>query len=604
VSRPLTIILAVALQAGLAWGASPALREQHTFTGEVRDIAILGGCVYAATNGGLAVHERADGAHARTLTSQHGLPGNALRVVETMGRRLVVGGDYGVVVLKPTLNCRELPGVEPVAGAVDHDRFDPVMAVTERGGDLFVLRHQTGIARLLYDEGGWRLSATSGRFGLWRAADTLDGRFLIGGLDGSLVDGLVTLTLPSPVLQLVARDDDAVVATGESIELFAGGRIRRLHHRGNNVPASAIADGGALIGTSGGGLYRLVGDTLEPVLDDVRDTATAVAADGEYAWIGFGRDGLHRVRIADATVSASLRPKGEICDNHVTSMTRHRGKLVAGTFDRGACYLDSDGWHPLAELQSPLVHGVASDGQYLWVANSNGIARYDARFAPKPVSKRDPKALRWLTTTAATSATEVAPGQVALTNKHGMVRIFRKKSGRLRVRFTSHDRGVPFAITSIDAAGGELFVSSEKEGVKAMGLAGRPARRFQDPVFLPENWVIKTSAVSADELWVATCQRGVAHVVAGASRIIDETRGLPDNMVTAVAADIRGAFIGTLWGLAWAAADSDTVLAWGLDHGVPDPRSASLFRDGNDLWLGTEAGLAHFELHGTPGSAG
>jgi ligand-binding sensor domain-containing protein len=470
------------------------------------------------------------------------------------------------------------------------------MAMVARGNDLHVLRHQTGPARLLYDDGGWRLTAGTTGFGLWRAATSLDGWLVIGGLDGSLDDGRSTLTLPSPVLQLVAREDDVVIATGESIALFTDGRVRPLMVDGADVAASALDPRASLIGTSDGAIYRLTGDVLDPVLPGGPESVTAVLRDEAHAWVGIGRAGLHRVTLDDGTEPIGLRPDHEICDNHVTSMTRHRGKLVVGTFDRGACFLDQDGWHALAELQSPMVHGVASDGQYLWVANSNGIARYDARFGFRPVGKRDPKALRWLSETAATGATEVAPGQVALTNKHGMVRIWRQKSGRVRVRFTSHDRGVPFAITAIDSAGGELFVASEKEGVKAMGLADLPVRRFQDPVFLPENWVIQTSAVSPDEVWVATCQRGVAHVAGGTSRIIDETRGLPDNMVTAVAADPHGAFIGTLWGLAWAAADSDTVRAWGVEHGVPDPRSAALFRDRTELWLGTEAGLAHFAL--------
>ena len=52
------------------------------------------------------------------------------------------------------------------------------------------------------------------------------------------------------------------------------------------------------------------------------------------------------------------------------------------------------------------------------------------------------------------------------------------------------------------------------------------------------------------------------------------------------------------------AADSDTVRTWGLEHGVPDPRSASLFREANELWLGPEAGLAHFALRRTRKSAG
>ena len=55
------------------------LQEQFTFTGDVRDILLVGDQVWAATGGGLAIHRRRDGAYVKTLTSADGLPGNSLR---------------------------------------------------------------------------------------------------------------------------------------------------------------------------------------------------------------------------------------------------------------------------------------------------------------------------------------------------------------------------------------------------------------------------------------------------------------------------------------------------------------------------------------------
>ena len=146
------------------------------------------------------------------------------------------------------------------------------------------------------------------------------------------------------------------------------------------------------------------------------------------------------------------------------------------------------------------------------------------------------------------------------------------------------------------AAAGEIWVSSETQGVKAMGLAGRPPRHFQDPVDLPENWVTALAAVSQDELWVGTCQRGVSRLHKDGRQFIDKSNLLPDNMVVAIAADQRGAFIGTLGGLTFAASQGISGKSYGWDTGIPDPRSSALLLAEDELWLGTEAGLAQYRI--------
>jgi hypothetical protein len=93
---------------------------------------------------------------------------------------------------------------------------------------------------------------------------------------------------------------------------------------------------------------------------------------------------------------------------------------------------------------------------------------------------------------------------------------------------------------------------------------------------------------------VATCQRGAVHASKDSAQRIGRDQGLPDERLTAIAAAPGGAFIGTLGGLAWSSDQGGPVKTWGPTDGIPDPRSAGLFLSGDELWVGTEAGLARF----------
>jgi hypothetical protein len=316
-----------------------------------------------------------------------------------------------------------------------------------------------------------------------------------------------------------------------------------------------------------------------------------LVADKERMWIGVGSKGLH---LFNGKLKG-LRPGGEICGNHVTKLTRHRKLLVAGTFDQGACVLAGKGWRDLP-LDSNMVHGLASDGRFLYVATSGGVSRFGPRFEPRPIGGRDARLLQWFVTGGGIAATRVKPGMVALANKFGVVRVWTRRNGRTKVRYTNHEDGVPFKMTAMDSAQGEIFAASETDGAKRLSFGGEEAWHLQDHCELPENWVTGISAVAADEIWVATCQRGAAHVKGGEVRRFGKLEGLTDERLTAVAAGKHGAFLGTLYGVAWAGTDKDRVRTFGLQAGIPDPRSAALLREGGRLWVGTEAGLAVFRV--------
>lgn len=568
-----------------------SLQAQFTFTGDVRQILLVGNEVWAATGGGLAIHRRSDGAHLRTLTSGDGLPGNSLRSLARVNdQQVMVGSDFGLAVID-------------VAAARVHKldaglRFDPVAAIEVAGSDVWVLRQQSGLRKWTRNkDGDWKSAAQLAR-GNWRA---LAAGPVLGGMDGNIViqDGagaeLAHFALGAPVLALETRGPDVIAATGESLLQVRPSGVQTLvdslTHR--PIAASALYQDAdtVLVGTTHGEVFTLRNDQLRLVNLKQSARITALAADGPRVWLGVGRAGLHVVTPGQAPLP--VRPLLEICDNHVIAMAKFGAHMVAATFDQGACYLDQRGWHPLSPLPSPLVHGLGSDGQDLYVATSNGLARFDARLQLRPFDRHDPPVLRWTARSAASALASTADG-VAITSVYGLVQV-RRDGQKLTATYTSHKAGVPRKLTGVAAADGELWLASETQGVQAMGLGGHAPRHLQDPEDLPENWVTAVAA-TGNAVWVGTCQRGLARVQPLHTQFIDKRTLLPDNMVVALAADQRGAFVGTLGGLTFVAAEGGAGRSFGWEAGLPDPRSAALLLATNELWLGTEAGLARYGI--------
>jgi|GEM_PF-1490986 len=598
----LAVVMASAPKAG---GAGLEHIRQYTNTSDVRSIAMSESRVWAATGGGLSVHDRRDGRFLFKLTSADGLPGNSLRLVAPLsGDRMVVGGDYGAVVLRHADHGRPGAGLEvlPIRNLSSPDTYGPVSGFLDnppvaQDGGSFLIVYQRGLLRLVSSEGKYRAAEAGGPKGWWHSAAVSDSVLALGDMTGTVLLDRRKLYIDGPVLDLAAGKKGFIAATGEGLYEIEDGKTRQLFAREKDkeavVAATTLAEvpGGILVGTTDGRVYHLGNSRLEAVPVSLGGRVTALAADKKRLWAGVGGRGLH---LFDGRLK-SLRPEGEICGNHVTNLTRHRRRLVAGTFDRGACVLTGKGWRDLP-LDSNMVHGLASDGRFLYVATSGGISRFGPRFEPRPIGGRDARLLQWYVTGGGTAAVRVRKGMVALANKFGVVRVWTRRSGRTKVRYTNHVNGVPFKMTDMDSAQGEIFAASETEGVKRLSFNGEEAWHLQDHRELPENWVTGISAVAADEIWVATCQQGAAYVKGGKVRRFGRPEGLPDERLTAVAAGRHGAFLGTLYGVAWVGDGQDSAQAFGLEAGIPDPRSAALMREDKNLWVGTEAGLAVFRV--------
>ncbi len=611
VGPTLLALAAVLSSVRSADGAGLGHIRQFTNTSNVRCIALSKNRVWAATSGGLSVHDRRDGRFLFKLTAADGMPGNSLRLAAALSRdRMLVGGDYGAVVLRHADTGLPGAGLEvlPIRNLSSPDTYGPVSGLlvhppVAQDGGPFLIAYQRGLLRLVSSKGKYRVVEAGGPKGWWQSAAvsrSVGTQVLaLGDMTGAVLLGKQKVYIDGPILDLAAGEKEFVAATGEGLFEIEGDRVRQLFWRGRDtekvVAATSLAEvpQGMLVGTADGRVFHLEESKLELVPLKADGRVTALAAGSQRIWVGVAGKGLY---LFDGRLK-SLRPKGEICGNHVTNLTRHRKLLVAGTFDRGACVLTRRGWRALP-LDSAMVHGLASDGRYLYVATSGGISRFGPRFEPRPIGSRDARLLRWFVTGGGTSAVRIRRGLVAVANKFGVVRIWTRRSGRTRVRYTNHENGVPFKMTAMDSAGGKVFAASETEGVKRLSFGGDDAWHLQDHRELPENWVTGISAVGADEVWVATCQRGVAHVRGGDVRRFGKKEGLPDERLTAVSAGRRGAFVGTLYGVAWVDTNRGRVQSFGLDAGIPDPRSASLFLEGGSLWVGTEAGLARFRVRG------
>ena len=580
------------------------LQEQFTFTGDVRDILLVGDQVWAATGGGLAIHRRRDGAYVKTLTSADGLPGNSLRSLALFDERhVIVGSDFAAAVVEVKEGGPS--AVTKLGCESGCTRFDPVYAVEADSTGVWLLRHQSGLERWTRDKGRvWTRVSKQAGSGMWRALAFSAGPVL-GGLDGRLAfrdsggNPVVGFALGSPILALRSQADFIVVATGERLQQSRADGVSTLVSRqtGFSPAASALSrptsDGTIFVGTARGELFGLHKTVLTPVVNGLAGRVTAIAPDGDRVWLGLGRAGLHVW--TKGSPARSLRPTDEICDNHLIAIVSFAGRTVVGSFDQGACYRDRNGWHLLGGLPSPMVHGLGSDGQDLFVATSNGLARYNRYFLPRPFNRRDPAVLRWVAQSAVTAVGQIDGTALAMTSAYGLVQV-RRGGSRLSAQFTSHRGGVPLKLVAVASADGELWMASETEGVKSLAADGAPARHLQDPEDLPENWVTAVIAVRKDEMWVGTCQHGVAHLHGDRRQFFSRQNLLRDDMVVALAADSRGAFVGTLGGLAFVSSDGGLGRSFAWDAGIPDPRSSALLLTDNQLWFGTEAGLARYEL--------
>ncbi len=534
------------------------LAASLTNTETVHDLEAFGGHVVACTEGGLELFTPG-GKPARTLTVEDGLPSHFCRALEVAGDSLFVATDEGVVALDAGL------GVEPVLEAKWH-----ALPAAGKAGAATYREALSRLARALPP--GPTYTAFSADY-----AGTADGRVLALG-SGRM------WTVPGPVRLLEQDGGTLRVGSTEGAFVLTEGRLSSA----GPVPVGPLAyarnPGGAPRVLGGEGQVRgwgAEGDAAERLPKGATSTLTVKGAE----WVGTRAQGVFQ---REGGTWSRRTPTGQLCGNHITALTRHRGRLVVGTFDKGVCWQRESGrWETFRTPALPSNHvlGVASDGTNLYVATMYGLGLYDGKtWTQMAYGGRNPVKLGKLSVLAALAGTQEGVGLV-----DGRGVSFVKPGSRPLelVKRLPLPEGWSEHNSVADGAGRYVWVASEDRGVARWD--GTQWKRFHDGRDLTDNWVTALAVDAEGRAVVGTCQDGFSYFDGTRWTRVREAAGLPSRYVVGAALVPGGALMGTLLGAAHYDAASGTVRA--LPR-LADPRVYSVLVEGEEALFGTEGGLS------------
>ncbi|WP_164019567.1 ligand-binding sensor domain-containing protein [Pyxidicoccus trucidator] len=546
----------------LAVVTAASLATTVTNTETVHDLESFSGHVIACTEGGLELFTPS-GMPVHVLTVEDGLPSHFCRALEPAGDQLFVATDEGVVSLDFRFQVR------PVLDA----RWHTLPAADGASADAYVARLGQLAAALPQ---GSTYTALSPRF-----AGTADG----------YVRELGTARMwpvPGPVRMLAEEHRGLKVGTSEgAFFIDAGGKLASA----GDVPVGPLAyartDGLFILGSQGDvsawdGELRVGASTRTAGLP-VGATSMSVSPDGS-TWVGTRDSGVH---LRSKAGWRRVTPTGQLCGNHVTALTRHKGRLVVGTFDRGVCWQRDDGrWQSFRTpaLPSNQVLGISSDGARLYVATTYGLGLYDGKvWTQLAFGGRNPVGLGKLSVLA---AARLDTG-VALVDGRGASVVAEGGQTLSLVERLPLPEGWSEHPSVADGAGRFLWVASEDRGL--LRWDGARWQRFHDGRDLTDNWVTALSTDAEGRAVAGTCQDGFNYFDGSKWTRVGAAQGLPSRAIVATALVPGGALIGTLLGAAHYDAASGTVRP--LPR-LADPRVYAILVEGDSTLFGTEGGLS------------
>ena len=528
-----------------------------TNTETVHDLAPYNGHVVACTEGGLELFTRS-GLRVRTLTVEDGLPSHFCRALEVAGDRLFAATDEGVVMLDSRWR------VTPVVGAKWH-------ALPAVGGmDAELYQAALGWLSERLASGPTYTAFTENYLG------TADGRVLAPGSGR-------TWTVPGPVRLLEESGGTLRVGTSEGAFTLGPGGLVSLP-----VPTGPLAyvhgaDGETRVLGSAGESRRWGASTAEAQALP-QGATSALDVDG-VAWVGTRGQGV--LRHQDKAWKR-VTPADQLCGNHVTALTRHQGRRVVGTFDRGVCWELPDGrWRSFRTPNLPSNHvlGLASDGKNLYVATMYGLGLHDGKvWTQMAYGGRNPVAFGKLSVLAAVAGTGEG---LALVDGRGASFVKPTSQPLELVKRVPLPEGWSSHVSVADGAGSFLWVASEDRGL--VRWDGTQWQRFHDGKDLTDNWVTALSADATGRAVVGTCQDGFSYFDGARWTRVRDAQGLPSRYVVSAALVPGGALVGTLLGAAHYDATSGTVRP--LPR-LADPRVYAVLVEEGSVLFGTEGGLS------------
>ncbi|RKH82027.1 hypothetical protein D7Y21_29145 [Corallococcus sp. AB045] len=526
-----------------------------TNTETVHDLEPFGGHVVACTEGGLELFTPA-GRPVRVLTVEDGLPSHYCRALESTGDRLFVATDEGLVSLDarfqvtPVLDVRwqALPPAEDASTPDYVNRLESLASVLTPGATY---------------------TAFSPRF-----AGTAEGRLFELGTQRAW-------SLPGPVRFISDTHDGVDVGTTEgAFSISASGRLSALRDVPTGPLSFTVTEQGVRIVGSHGEVHAWETESVPLQAVSVPKGATVLNSE----WAGTRTSGVFKLGPKGWRRVTST---GQLCGNHITALARHQGRLVVGTFDRGACWQREDGkWQTVRapSLPSDQVLGISSDGPNLYVATTYGLGFHDGKtWTQIAYGSRNPVALGKL---SVLNVSQMDDG-VALVDGRGVSLITPGTSPLSLVKRLPLPKEWSKHPSVGEASGRFLWMGSEDRGL--LRWDGAKWQRFHDGRDLTDNWITALSTDAQGRAIAGTCQDGFSYFDGAKWTRVRAAPGLPSSAIVSAALVPGGALVGTLLGASYFDA------ATGETRALPklaDPRVYAVLPDGDSALFGTEGGLS------------
>jgi ligand-binding sensor domain-containing protein len=490
---------------------------------DVQDLHFDQTVIWAATSGGVEVFDTT----GTSLATLNDLPNRQTTAVGFVDDTLTVGTAQGAF---QWVND----------GWLEVGNNTPVVAVTV---DYIVYRDGTTWPESVQTE---------------RIVDAVSWRGESYGLtaDGRLIAGDEEWLLPGPPADVEVVDDTLKIACHIGAAIFDGVELRTLP-----IPATAA---GAVWGTSEGAIVDDFGVRVGAIPGSIREIREVM---GQY--IVAGDRGVWAV---GATTEQWTQPGP--CGNFVTGITNHKGEIVIGTFNDGACRYDGENWTTI-ETPSTMVNDVTSTGEDLWIATAEGLVQEGQTIhvevvdnAPRGTPGTNHKGI---------NAVSSGPSGLWAADVLGPVNIDDWRRYRWHVEGHSYQ-------TIASCPDGEVWAGSEDDGLAIFGAnigtrRGRSRwRQFNRLDGLPEDWIMAVACAGPGAAWVGTYRNGVGRVDStGWNPLIE---GL---WVQALLPDGDRLWIGAADGLYLAEGEHIERVRGDDVH--------TLYKDGETIWVGTRSGL-------------
>jgi signal transduction histidine kinase/ligand-binding sensor domain-containing protein/CheY-like chemotaxis protein len=386
--------------------------------------------------------------------------------------------------------------------------------------------------------------------------------------------------LPQNTIQAITQSRDGYLWFGTQSELVRFDGVRFVVAENQRGVTDVISDrSGGLwwAGSNGGGISRRIGVrtfTWTSRQGLPSDLVQKIFQDRDgTVWIGTS-EGLARLRDGRITRFGAL-------PNPVTAMAQGLdGSLWAGTGDAGVVRIGDtlSFWSAREGLPADQVTALTVDHHGdVWAGTPRGLARWHGG--------------RW---TAFTTRDGLASNRinVLLEDREGQLwagtegGLSRFRGGRFDS--ITEDQGLKGVLSLFEDAEGALWVGTDTGGLVRL----RPAV-FQtvDPPG-PHEAVWSATEDHAGTLWVGMNDLGLLRLHGREASYLRTAQGLPDNKVRTALEGLHGdLWIGTIAGLAhW---QGGRMRTWTSREGLPDEhvRSLDLEADGT-LWIGLQRGLA------------